>query len=104
METDIPFAVDADVDARELSRGQSASAAARQQIQQTAEEVPLLSDTSAAPGAGLRDDVIDPSLDQPWLGSKEFEDQPRWRRPSVSMGIREKRENWLTLLRCRYGG
>jgi hypothetical protein len=95
METDIAFAVDADVDARELSRGQSASTSAdRQRAQPISEETPLLPETSTGPttvpGAGLRDDVIDPSLDQPWLGSKEFEDKPRWRRPSVSMDNKDR--------------
>ncbi|KAL1967709.1 hypothetical protein VTN77DRAFT_2966 [Rasamsonia byssochlamydoides] len=73
MESDAPFAVEADEDARLRS--------ARQRSEYLSEETPLLLERdseSTAGGAGSPD--ID---NKPWLRAKDFEEKPLWRRPSI---------------------
>lgn len=72
MESQAPFAVEADEDARVRTTINDLS---------NAETSPLLGDTSPE----LLPNEPDASDDheRPWLGSDEFSQRPPWRRPSV---------------------
>lgn len=96
MENETPFAVDADQDAR-LRAASTASNANNLRARNPAgqadkgdiqthvhEETPLLSQWRAG-GAGSTGDEDGVQLNTPWLGAKEFESKPWWRRPSVSL-------------------
>lgn len=101
MENETPFAVDVEQDAR--LRASAASNVAgdshaanpadegdKGEIRETVcEETPLISDGGADThfgAAGLPGDGDDGRHETPWLGAKEFEAMPWWRRPSVGSG------------------
>lgn len=78
---DAVIAVDADQDARVLRE--------RRSLRSDAVDVEdrLVSETShllpaTADSANEESDFLD-SINKPWLGSREFDAKPRWRRPSV---------------------
>ncbi|KAL1860184.1 hypothetical protein Plec18170_002133 [Paecilomyces lecythidis] len=98
MENETPFAVDVEQDAR--LRASAASNVAgdshaanpadegdKGEIRETVcEETPLISDGGADThfgAAGLPGDGDDGRHETPWLGAKEFEAMPWWRRPSI---------------------
>ncbi|KAJ9268427.1 hypothetical protein DTO212C5_5579 [Paecilomyces variotii] len=98
MENEAPFAVDAEQDAR--LRASTASNVAgnipaidpadqggKGDIRETVhEDTPLLSSEGAQTRfgtAGLPGDGDDGRHETPWLGAKEFEAKPWWRRPSI---------------------
>lgn len=86
MESDAPFAVEADEDAR--------LRAARQASEYVSEATPLLPDGNAVlpAGAGSPDEDDASIHHKPWLGGDGFEEKPLWRRPSVSRPLRHPSE------------
>ncbi|KAL2013723.1 hypothetical protein VTN00DRAFT_1248 [Thermoascus crustaceus] len=94
MENETPFAVDADEDAR-LRAASTASNANNLRARNPAgqvdkgviqthvhEETPLLSQWRVG-RAGSTGDEDGVQLNTPWLGAKEVESKPWWRRPSI---------------------
>jgi hypothetical protein len=76
MESQAPFAIEADEDAR--VRYEERTTIDDPSIAETA---PLLAETS--PESLLNENDGSDDHERPWLGSDEFSRKPPWRRPSV---------------------
>jgi hypothetical protein len=85
MESEAPFVVEADEDARLQAATQGSSSVKGSAY--LSEETPLLTDSTLTAGGADSADDGDESIDKPWLGTGGFEGKPRWRRPSVSTTI-----------------
>jgi hypothetical protein len=95
METEAGFAVEGDEDAQWTATSSSARGGAvrvrhgsqsSQKVGGTVynEETALLSqDVTRSQRLGVDLDSGDPTLHTPWLGAKEMQGKPWWRRPSV---------------------